>query len=285
MQKNGEPVLFFFMAFFWGLNYIMVKYAYIYDVSSSILLMRVLYALVFSAILFFRQIRFPRTPMDHLKVFVLSNLNITSFFALWFFGETGVSASLTSIVIYSYPIMSLAASYALLNDRFGRGKAFGIALGFAGLIIIFFRSINVSNYIDLIMLVLAAFSWAMGTVFYRKFLTGYDSAGLNTLQLLYAMPAILVIAFMTGGINRNLMIPQFNLVMLYMGSLGTAVAYFIFLTLYRKYRVSDISAFFFIVPAISVILSVILLHETVSKVMLIGFVVMSIGIYLSGRLK
>ncbi|KAA8922598.1 DMT family transporter [Thermoplasma sp.] len=285
MQKDGEPLLFFFMAFFWGLNYIMVKYAYIYDVSSSVLLMRVLYALVFSTILFFRQIRFPRTLEEHLKVFGLANLNITAFFSLWFFGETGVSASLTSIVIYSYPIMSLAASYAILNDRFGRGKAMGIALGFAGLVIIFFRSINVYNYVDLIMLILAALSWAMGTVFYRKFLTGYDSAGLNTLQLLYAMPVVIIIAFITGGINRQLMIPQFNLIMIYMGSLGTAVAYFIFLTLYRKYRVSDISAYFFLVPAISVILSVLMLHEAVSRIMIAGFVVMSIGIYMSGRLK
>ncbi|PYB68979.1 EamA/RhaT family transporter [Thermoplasma sp. Kam2015] len=285
MQKYGEPALFFLMAFFWGLNYIMVKYAYSYDVSSSILIMRVLYALAFSSALFFRQIKFPKKLAEHLKVFVLANLNITAFFSLWFFGETGVSASLTSIIIYSYPIMSLAASYFLLNDRFGMGKATGIALGFAGLVIIFFRSVDVSDYLDLIMLILAALSWALGTVFYRKFLTGYDSAGLNTLQLLYAMPVVLVIALITGGINRNLMNPQFNLIMLYMGSLGTAVAYFIFLTLYRKYRVSAISAYFFIVPAISVVLSLIILHEGISRTMLIGFAIMSVGIYMSGRLR
>ncbi|BAB60541.1 hypothetical protein [Thermoplasma volcanium GSS1] len=273
------------MAFFWALNYVMVKFAYAYDLSSSILLMRVLYASIFSSLIFIRQIKLPKSPLEHLKVFILANLNITGFFSLWFFGETGVSAAVTSIVIYSYPILATAFSYLFLGDRFGAMKTLGLILGFAGLVIIFIRSINVENLVDLIMLLVAAISWAIGTVFYRKYLLGYDSAGLNTLQLLYALPVVLLISLFTGGINIGLLQLKFNLIMIYMGSFGTAIAYFIYLYLYRKYKVSSISAYFFLVPAISVVLAAVLLKEPISALTIAGFAVMSAGIFLSGSFK
>ena len=63
--------------------------------------------------------------------------------------------------------------------------------------------------------------------------------------------------------------------------MGTAVAYFIFVHLYSKYKASEISGFFFLVPAISLILGYFILGETMSLITYIGFAVIGIGIYLT----
>ncbi len=282
-NKAFEPLLFFLMVFFWGSNYIIVKIAYLYDNSATILLLRVVYAFLFSAILFHKHIKIPHNLRENLKLFIFGNLNITGFFTLWFFAETYVSASLTSIIIYSYPIISTLFAYLFIGEKFGKLKFSGIIIGFTGIIIIFLKDITFSNYIYLIMLLFGAISWAGGTVFYRKYLTGYDPANTNTIQLLYALPVVLIISFFFGGFNIKILNINLNLAMIYMGLLGTAIAYFIFLLLYKKYKVASISAYFFTVPIISVILSIFILNETINVYTIIGLVVVGTGIFISGK--
>ncbi len=284
-NKAFEPLLFFLMVFFWGSNYIVVKIAYLYDNSATILLLRVVYAFAFSFILFFRHIKIPNGLKENLKMFIFGNLNITGFFTFWIFGETYVSASLTSIIIYSYPIISTLFAYLFAGEKLGIIKFSGIITGFIGIVIIFLNNITYSNYIYLIMLIFGAMSWAGGTVFYRKYLTQNDPANTNTIQLLYALPAILIISFFFGGFNINMINLKLNLVMIYMGLLGTAISYFIFLLLYKKYRVATLSAYFFTVPIISVILSIFILNEVLNFYTILGLIIVSAGIFVSGRFK
>ncbi len=284
-NKAVEPLLFLLMVFFWGSNYIIVKIAYLYDNSATLILLRDVYAFVFSAILFYRHVKIPNSLRENAKLFIFGNLNITGFFTLWFFAENYVSASLTSIIIYSYPIISTLFAYLFAGEKLGKIKFSGIIIGFMGIVIIFLKNITYSNYIYLVMLILGAMSWAGGTVFYRKYLTNYDPANTNTIQLLYAFPGILIISFFFGGININMINIKLNLVMIYMGFLGTAIAYFIFLLLYKKYNVASISAYFFTVPIISVVLSIVILNEVVNYYTVIGLIIVCIGIFISGRFK
>ena len=68
-----------------------------------------------------------------------------------------------------------------------------------------------------------------------------------------------------------------------MGVLGTAIAYLIYLYLFRKYSVSSISAMFFTVPALSIVFSFFILNETNTIFTYIGFALISAGIYFSSR--
>ncbi len=117
MEKYAEYPLFLAMASFWGLNYIMVKFALVYDGPFSILLYRVVLGAAFSIILFRKQLHFPRGLKEHGKFFVLSLFNISGFMGLWFLGETTVNASMTSIIIYSYPLIVTVISFFVLHEE------------------------------------------------------------------------------------------------------------------------------------------------------------------------
>ena len=284
MAKLADGMAFIAMASFWAVNYPFVKIALEYEPPLMVLLFRVIFALVFSFAIFFRIMKIPRDLKSHLKIFGFSLLNITIFMVFWFTGEETVSASLSSLIIYSYPILMLVFSFLLIGERLDGFKIAGAAVGFAGLITIFADQIYLKPGIGIFLLLISAVCWSMGTIYFKKFLsTSTDVFAVNSLQFAYALPVIALWTFIDGSFTLTGLNITFILVTLFMGSLGTAVAYFIFLFLFRKYSVSSISGLFFTVPALSVLFSYIILGEVNTYFTYIGLVLISIGIYLTAR--
>ena len=281
MSKYVDAGLFVLMAFFWGLNYPLVKIALQYQSFATLTLFRVLFAIVFSFAIFWKKIRFPKDKTDNFNIFVFAILNIVIFFTLWFMGESTVSSGLSSIIIYTYPILSILFSFLFLKEGLNNYKLAGLIFGFIGLVLIFANQIITRPNIGLVFLIIAAISWSFGIVFLRKYLTLVGSYTVNSLQFLYALPLVFIISIPYHVVNVSKFNIEFLLITLYMGSLGTAVAYFIFVHLYSKYKASEISGFFFLVPAISLILGYFILGETMSLITYIGFAVIGIGIYLT----
>lgn len=281
MSKYVDAGLFVLMAFFWGLNYPLVKIALQYQSFATLTLFRVLFAIVFSFAIFWKKIRFPKDKTDNFNIFVFAILNIVIFFTLWFMGESTVSSGLSSIIIYTYPILSILFSFLFLKEGLNNYKITGLIFGFIGLVLIFANQIITRPNIGLVFLIIAAISWSFGIVFLRKYLTLVGSYTVNSLQFLYALPLVFIISIPYHVVNVSKFNIEFLLITLYMGSLGTAVAYFIFVHLYSKYKASEISGFFFLVPAISLILGYFILGETMSLITYIGFAVIGIGIYLT----
>jgi LPXTG-motif cell wall-anchored protein len=284
MAKLADGIAFMAMASFWAVNYPFVKIALEYEPPMMVLLFRVIFALVFSFAIFFRNMKIPRDLKTHLMIFGFSLLNITIFMGLWFTGEQSVSASLSSLIIYSYPILMLVFSFLLIGEKLDRFKIAGTALGFAGLITIFADQIYLKPGIGIFLLLVAAVCWSLGTIYFKKYLsTGTDVFAVNTLQFAYALPVIALWTFLDGTLSFSGLNINFILVTLFMGSLGTAVAYFIFLFLFRKYSVSSISGLFFTVPALSVLFSYLILGEVNTYFTYLGLVMISLGIYLTAR--
>jgi len=281
VSKYVDAGLFVLMAFFWGLNYPLVKIALQYQSFATLTLFRVLFAIVFSFAIFWKKIRFPKDKTDNFNIFVFAILNIVIFFTLWFMGESTVSSGLSSIIIYTYPILSILFSFLFLKEGLNNYKIAGLIFGFIGLVLIFANQIITRPNIGLVFLIIAAISWSFGIVFLRKYLTLVGSYTVNSLQFLYALPLVFIISIPYHVVNVSKFNIEFLLITLYMGSLGTAVAYFIFVHLYSKYKASEISGFFFLVPAISLILGYFILGETMSLITYIGFAVIGIGIYLT----
>lgn len=283
MPKSIDVAGFLAMSSFWGLNYIMVKFALLYEPPLMLLLFRVMFAAIFSLFLIKGGLKFPRDLVTNLKMVILSALNITLFMGLWFIGESTESASISSILVYTYPIFSIIFSSIFLADRIGPLTVAGSVLGFAGIVLIFVDQLSISPGIGLILLLLSALSWAGGTIFYKKYIHTTHPATVNAIQYIYALPFIAVWAFATESFSLSGITWQFLLISLYIGVLGTAVAYFIYLKLYREYSVPAISSYFFLVPALSILFSFLILGQTNTIFTYGGFALVAVGIYLTSR--
>lgn len=271
------------MASSWALNYPLVKFAYAYQSAMSLLFFRIFFAAIFSFIFFHRKIRFPRDLKTNLSLTLFGMLNIVFFMGFWFMGEQTQSSTISSIIVYTYPVLSIVFSAIFLKEKLSLVKSIGAAVGFIGMVLIFVEQLSISPGPGLFFLVMGALSWALGTIYFKKYLLHIGNYTVNSLQFLYVMPFVFVYDLSTGAFNFSTISLQFLAIVIYMGSLSTAVAYYIYLHLYSKYSVSSISSYFFAVPALSILFSYFILGENNTIFTYAGFTLISLGIYLTAR--
>ena len=156
MSKAEDAGTFIAMASFWALNYPLVKFAIVYQSSLSLLFFRILFAAIASFIIFRKGIHFPRDLATNMKILVFSLLTLIFFMGFWFVGESTESSALSSIVIYSYPVITIALSAMLLGEKLTRARIIGTAVGFAGLIFIFIQQLFIKPGLGLVLLILTA---------------------------------------------------------------------------------------------------------------------------------
>ncbi len=283
MVSTRDVVAFLAMASFWALNYPLVKFAIGYEPPLYILLFRVLFAMVFSLVFLARNFDVPKDLRTHISIAIVGLLNVAMFMGFWFTGEKTEPSSISSILVYTYPIFAMAFSTVFLGERPSRYKIIGIFAGFAGIVFIFADQLYIKPGIGLFFLIAAAVSWATGTVYFKRHLASHNVYAINALQFVYSLPVIIVWAYFSEPFRFATFNPQFIAITLYMGSLGSALAYYIYYHLFRKYDVSSISAFFFTVPALSIVFAFFILRETNSIYTYIGFALISLGIYMTSR--
>jgi len=282
-SKATETALFFLMASFWASNFPLVKIALTYEPPLFLLLLRIVIGFATSFLLF-RFVRFPKELRTNVLIFVVGFFNLVLLMGLWFIGEDTETSSISAILIYTYPLFNILFALVFLKENLSILNISGTVIGFAGIILIFSHGILIAHIAGIVILLVAAISWASGTVIYKKFLSkSVDAATVNTLEFLYAIPVILIWALMTEKFNISGISVSFIMIIVYMGVLGTGLAYYIYFYLYKKYRVSSISSYFFIVPALSILFGFLILGEVESYLTYIGFAFVAIGIYLSSK--
>ena len=281
MNRYGDAGLFVVMASAWALNYPFVKFALEYEGPESVVLFRIIFALIFALFIFGRGLKWPRDLKSNLLLVFYGFLNIVAFMSFWLLGESTESSSLSSVIIYTFPVLTMVFSVILLKEKVSSMKIAGTVLGFTGLVVVFASHLIIKPGPGLFYLLFAAVSWAFATIVFKKYFSNQESRSVNTIQFVYALPFLAVFTFGSGGFTISGLTYQFILIAIFMGSIGTAVAYAIFLYLVRKYPVSEISSFFFLVPALSIIFSLLLLHKVSTIYTYAGFALISAGIFLS----
>jgi drug/metabolite transporter (DMT)-like permease len=284
LNQNGKEWrdigLFFILSIAWALNYPFLKIALKFEPPMVTLFFRILFALIFSIPFAYSSLHLIK-KIVFARLFLTSLLTITLSLGLWFLAEQSETSSLSSIIIYTYPVISVFLSWLILSEKMSISKITGVIVGFGGIVIIFYTQLSVEYNIAIFLLICSAISTSLGTIYYKKYLTGEDIGAVTFYQFLLALPILFIMSIFYGGFRPLTM--NFILITLYMGSIGSSASYFIYWSLIRKYNVSHVSPYLFAVPAFSILLSIITIHEGITPVILAGFVLISIGIYLSSR--
>ncbi len=282
-MRGKSFLLLVILTMFWGLNFPLLKIGLLYESSLYIMFFRILVAVLFMFIVFHKKIKFPKSIRANIFLFIFGLFNMILFFGFWSIGEGTESASLSSIIIYTYPIIVIILARVFLSDKLNKYKTASLILGFAGMVIIFSNQLLVKFNIGLVYLLIAAISFSSGAVFMKKYLININPITINFVQSLYSLPVMFLWAFFTEKINFSGFNIYFISIVLYMGILGTAVAYSIYIDLYQHLNVSSIASYFFLVPAFSVVFTLIILHEINSYYTYIGFIIIGTGIFLTSK--
>ncbi len=284
MGLKEDIALFMIMAVSWGLNYPVIKIALNYTTPFALLFYRILFSFIFIYIIFRPKLHLKLSRNDIIPLIILSLLDVLIWMELWFVAETTISASLTSILIYTYPIISTLMAIIFLGEHYNRYVFLGIVLGFGGILVIFSNSLKIGVKPGVVIALLGAVMWAVGTIYYMKYHTKRDRETTNFYQFGFAvLPAMLIAGIANPSAETFQLTPLLTALILITSIPGTAVAYYAFLHLNRKYGVSTISSFLFIVPALSVLFSFVILNEIPTILEVTGLIMVAAGIFFSAK--
>lgn len=113
-------------------------------------------------------VRIPRALWP--LVLLLALFNITGWNGLILFGVQQMPAGRSAILAYTMPVWATLVSLAVLSEPIGRRKAIGLGLGMAAMLLLLGEDLaNIERRpFAALMILLAAFTWACGTVLLRK---------------------------------------------------------------------------------------------------------------------
>lgn len=213
--------------------------------------------------------------------------NVLPFFLIsW--GELHVQSGLAAVMMGIMPIMTVLLAHVFLKDEPLNLMSFtGVAIGFTGLIILVGGSVfrELGNHLSgQLSILAAAISYAMTTVYVRKYVTTSApimATGSITVGALIISVAALIFDQPFGHVPSTASM----IAMLYLGVFATAFAttvYFYLVPLIGANRMSQIN---FVVPVLGSAIGIVWLGEQLKPSVFIALITVLVGVYLVNRSK
>jgi len=208
--------------------------------------------------------------------------NTALFFGLWFTAAERVLPGVTAVVIYTFPLWVALLSAPILGHRLAPRHWLAVGAGFVGVALIsqiWLVGGGAASVVPIVELLAAAIAWAVGTVLFQRRFRSEEMSEANAFQLIGGAAALAVV---TVGLAPT-PLPHFTLALwvaaLWLGALGTAVAYAIWFMLLGRTRAATLSAYVFLVPVVALTASAVFFGERLSPVQLVGVGLVLVSIY------
>jgi drug/metabolite transporter (DMT)-like permease len=271
------------MSLIWGIPYLLIRIAVRHGIPApDVAFARVTLAALVLLAVAWRTGTLPslRGRWRWLGVYAVVEIAIP--FPLIAAGEQRVSSSLAAILIASVPLIAaLLAVRVDHSERPSRGRAFGLCLGFGGVVLLMGIDVagSASELLGAAMILVAAVGYAVGPTVAKHQLVHLDpaatmGASLALAALVLAPGAALDLPGAVPGLGAILAVVALGLVC-------TAAAFVVFMLLIREVGTSRSTVITYINPVIAVALGVSLLGEQPGAGAIAGLLLILAGSWLS----
>jgi drug/metabolite transporter (DMT)-like permease len=192
------------------------------------------------------------------------------------FGLLRVDAGRAAILAYTTPLWVTPVAVALLGERLTARKGIGLALGLAGVATLFnplgFDWSETEVVTGNALLMLAALGWAGAILHTRRHTWHLTPLQLAPWQMSLAAPILLVLALTVEGDAQIAWSPGLLVNLLYNGVVATAFCFWAVVSVQRSLPAISTSLGLLGVPTAGMLLSALLLGETLTATRLGGLV-------------
>ena len=285
-MKTKDWLLFWTLGIIWGTSFLWIKIA-VTEISPFMLVsFRTLFALLGLGA-FLLMVRSARAAWGQIRrklwvFFILGLMNIVIPWLLISWAGQYIDSGLSSILNSTMPLFTIMISpFFVSDDRFTLTKAAGLLTGFVGVVILLYpnRGGAWNNHLAGQAAVLfAALCYGASTVFARKMSKGLPAQTQAFLQ--FIMATLMIWAF-TLATERPLLFPRLPitwLALLWLGLLGSGLAYIIYFDLLPRIGPTRMSMVTYILPLVGVLLGMIFLGERFHWGAIIGALLILSGI-------
>jgi drug/metabolite transporter (DMT)-like permease len=220
-------------------------------------------------------------PRKHLLPLLTLSIIFLIQLALFYIGLGRTHASRTTLIVNLTPFITLIlAHFFIPGDQITKRKAVGMILGFSGLVLLFLKTDELSSSLrtgDFLVL-LAAFFWALNTVYTKHVLEGVEPLHVTLYPMIFSAPFYLI----GGYFLDERMIGQMSLeimgAFLYQALVTASFGFVVWNAMIKRYGATAVHSFIFVMPLTGVLLGVLLLGEPMTLNMLAAAVLVAAGI-------
>ena len=219
---------------------------------------------------------------------IVAGLLFSMEFLLVYWGLEFTNASRSAIFLYLSPfVVAIGAHLFIPGEKLRRIQVAGLCCAFAGIMVVFSESLTLPTYRMIIgdsMLAAAALFWGVTMVLIKASPLG-KIAPSKTLLYQLAISAVVLplgsVAMGEPGIVH--MTPLIAGCLVYQIVWVAFITYLAWFWLVRHYPASRLASFTFLTPLFGVIAGGMLLHESITTMLLFALVLVGTGIYLVNR--
>jgi len=278
LKKRGL-LLFVIVVLAWGFNWTVMKIGLRFVSPLNLVSQRLLFAsIALSPILAVEKRKLPKDGATWLKLISISVVNAACM-ASTHVGLLYEPSGLSSILTYTQPLFVFCLAALFLGEKVTLTRILGIVFGFLGVVAIYMGRLNQVRLSSAsLFLILGAFLWAVTIIFYKKFLAYVNPEIVNVMQFPVGAAFLILLTSMLDKLtfSTNMV---YVLSVLYTAIVGSAVASTIWLYLIKIEEAIVVSTSSLAVPAVALIFGSIFLGEVIEYNSLLGFILISAGIY------
>ena len=264
----------------WGLNFIAIKWGVAIVPPLLLTALRYCFA-AFPAVFFVRR---PKVKLSILIAYGIA-VGVLQFGTLFVAIRLGMPAGLSSLVIQMQAFFTIGFAVLFLGERPGRYQIIGAGIALAGICAIALERLNGAALLPLLMTLAAAAFWGIANIASKKAGKIDMMAFVVWASLVPPIPLILV-SLATEGFAADwaaLSHPTWLLagIIGFNSYAATLIGFGLWSVLLARYPVSTVAPFSLLVPVVGIASSVLLLHEPLSGLELVGSAVIFFGLLIN----
>lgn len=291
-MKNRNGLVYFFLfltMLLWGSQYIFNKVLLEVMPNTTLLCLRFLISA--AAMTVIQRLRRP-SPEQKPRTFAKKDWKFVILYGVVAYvlsaglqqlGIKYAGASLSSLIMCLNPIAISLFAVLFLHERLTVTKIVCIVSAVAGAVCIVGGDTGGGHLLGIVFTLGAVLTWSLISVFIRSFTQKYDVLTLTTYGIYVAailtLPAMVWELATTPGLD--FLHPKYILALLFVALLGTAGAHTLWSYCLSRLEASSCSLFYPVQPLISTTLGVLVLHERLTPVILVGAVLILFGVLYS----
>lgn len=228
---------------------------------------------------------FNLTPFEIISSLMLGIFGYALFSSFFFLALSGLSASLTVLLLYTYPVMVMILSHYILKEYMTKSGVIALITVSLGMTLLVWGEWSVSKPVYLLFGIGAAFFYALYIIYSHRFLKNTPALPSSFYVQLGAGVVLSLIHFSAHPARPIEILTEHFVFIVSMAILCSLMAMSLFLAGLQKISSSEASILSTTEPISGVIIATVLLQEKISLVQLMGGVLILLGMILCARRK
>jgi drug/metabolite transporter (DMT)-like permease len=277
-------LLFATVSLLWGVPYLFIKVAVAEVPPVTVVFVRVALAAALLAPVAARRGALRGLRGRLLPLVVLALTEITVPFLLISMGEQRITSSLAGLLIAAMPLfVALLALRFDAAERVSGSRLLGLLLGIGGVAVLLGVDLggDLRQVVGGAMVLLATLCYASSTLLVKRFFSDVPMLGVVTVAT--AIASLLLAPFAVALTPTRLPSPNVVLALVALGVLCTAAGLLSYFALIVEAGPSRAAVITYLNPAVAVALGVAILSEPLTGGIVVGFLLILVGSWLSTR--